>query len=609
MFTRLAYPLAFSWILPRVHAQFNLFVDGTQAVSDISQGCTTALNATINCDPYLQQLVSDDYYGSLNNATLQNSVCAASCGISLKSYHNTVASACANDPQPWDGVPAVWAGDVIWAAYNQTCLKDPTTGAYCVDQIASSGDTDQDILALPQTQLCSPCTLALIKVMQSTPFSNYDSSYAQKYAQIQSICNTGPLPTGAQPPATNITALPGVASGNPASSTCLSGNHYTVQAGDDPQAIAVAHGVPTGPLKTLNGIFPDGTNLFAGQDLCLPRTCPIYLVQANDNCAAVASAHGLTFAQLVSYNPSINQDCSNLVSNTNICVGPSGAEYTPTTIPGATSTTSGFAISTVAPPGATPFGTTPECGKFYQVNSGDNCQQISLNNSINVDLFEQINPSINSGCTNLTPGLYYCVWPLSDWNATITTTSTIATPPGPTPSGSTPNCYQWHTIVSGDTCSVLEASFGITMAQLQTWNPQLNNDCTNLLLGEAYCVNGAAPGSSITSTPASSTPTVTPTSTPTSTATGSATPPGPTQAGIASNCDKYVLQQDGIFCFDMANNAGITLDQLYAWNPALNGDCSGLWEGYAYCIGVSSTSAAHRRRHQQRAVEHAAVHY
>ncbi|PPQ88791.1 hypothetical protein CVT25_010476 [Psilocybe cyanescens] len=611
MLTRLAYSLAFSWGFPYAQAQFNLFVNGTQSTTDISQGCITALNATINCDPYVQQLVSADYYGSLNNATLQNSVCAALCGTSLKSYHNAVATACTSDPQPWDGVPAVWAGDVIWATYNQTCLKDPTTGAYCVDQLPSTGDVDQDILSLPHTQLCSPCTLALLKVMQSTPFSNYDDSYAQKYAQIQSNCNTGPLPTAAQPPATNITALPGVVIGDPADATCLSGNHYTVQAGDDPQAIAVAHGVPTGPLKTLNGIFPDGTNLVAGQDLCLPRTCPIYLVQANDNCAAVASAHSLTFAQLVSYNPSINMDCSNLISNTNICVGPSGVEYTPTTIPGATSTTSGFASSTIAPPGPTPFGTTPECGKFYQVNSGDNCQQISLNNSISVDLFEQINPSINAGCTNLSPGLYYCVWPLSDWNTTAitTTTSTIATPPAPTPSGSTPNCYQWHTIVSGDTCSVLEASFGATIAQLQAWNPQLNNDCTNLLLGDAYCVNGAPPGSTITPTPTSTTPTGTPTTTPTPTHTGPATPPGPTQAGIASNCDAYVLQQDGVFCFDMANNAGITLDQLYAWNPALNGDCSGLWVGYAYCIGVSATPAVHRRHHQQRAAEHAAVHY
>jgi hypothetical protein len=46
------------------------------------------------------------------------------------------------------------------------------------------------------------------------------------------------------------------------------------------------------------------------------------------------------------------------------------------------------------------------------------------------------------------------------------------------------------------------------------------------------------------------------------------------------------MQQDGIFCYDMAAAAGISLDELYALNPALNGDCSGLWPGYAYCIGT-----------------------
>ena len=36
----------------------------------------------------------------------------------------------------------------------------------------------------------------------------------------------------------------------------------------------------------------------------------------------------------------------------------------------------------------------------------------------------------------------------------------------------------------------------------------------------------------------------------------------------------------------MAAEEGITLNQLYEWNPALVGDCSGLWPGYAYCVGV-----------------------
>jgi LysM repeat protein len=137
------------------------------------------------------------------------------------------------------------------------------------DEVAAinTGNVDQPITSLSSAQLCSPCMIALLQSIQSTPYSNYDASYVQDWVTIQSQCNTGPLPTAAQPPATNITALPGVSTSNPANSTCLSGNHYTVQSGDDVQKIAAAYGVATGTLKILNGIFPDGTNLFAGQDL------------------------------------------------------------------------------------------------------------------------------------------------------------------------------------------------------------------------------------------------------------------------------------------------------------------------------------------------------
>jgi hypothetical protein len=63
--------------------------------------------------------------------------------------------------------------------------------------------------------------------------------------------------------------------------------------------------------------------------------------------------------------------------------------------------------------------------------------------------------------------------------------------------------------------------------------------------------------------------------------------PGPTQTGIPSNCNKWVLQKDGVYCYDMAKTAGIALERLYALNPALKSDCSGLWPGYAYCLGTS----------------------
>lgn len=129
------------------------------------------------------------------------------------------------------------------------------------------GNVDQPISSLPSAQLCSPCMLALLQGIQQTPYSNYDSRYIPDWVTLQSRCNTGPLPTAVQPPVTNITALPGVTTSDPANLLCLSGNHYIGQPGDDAQKIAVRYSVATGILKILNGIFPDGTNLFSGQDL------------------------------------------------------------------------------------------------------------------------------------------------------------------------------------------------------------------------------------------------------------------------------------------------------------------------------------------------------
>ena len=85
--------------------------------------------------------------------------------------------------------------------------------------------------------------------------------------------------------------------------------------------------------------------------------------------------------------------------------------------------------------------------------------------------------------------------------------------------------------MTGDTCSSIEAAYGITFATFYAWNPAIGSDCTNLWLGEAYCV--AISGSS-----ASTTTTVIST-------TSSLTPPGPTQSGITSACTEYYLTVSG----------------------------------------------------------------
>jgi hypothetical protein len=63
-------------------------------------------------------------------------------------------------------------------------------------------------------------------------------------------------------------------------------------------------------------------------------------------------------------------------------------------------------------------------------------------------------------------------------------------------------------------------------------------------------------------------------------------PPGPTQSGIVNDCNQYTIPDDGQGCWDFATAHGITIGQLYAWNPAV-GQCTAFFVGEAYCIAIS----------------------
>lgn len=208
---------------------------------------------------------------------------------------------------------------------------------------------------------------------------------------------------------------------------------------------------------------------------------------------------------------------------------------------------------------------------------------------ISLSDFYKMNPSVNSDCSGLYLGTYYCIATpdLPNYIDGVTTTSS-STPttsgvgngvvtPTPTQSGMTKSCKTFHKVVSGDTCYDIAVAASITLDDFYSWNPAVGSDCHALQLDFYVCIG--------TSMPSTTGPTQTTSSVPTPTG---VTPPGPRQSGIAANCNKYVMQKDGVYCYDMAAAAGISLDDLYKWNPGLKGDCSGLWTGYAYCIGVSS---------------------
>lgn len=140
-------------------------------------------------------------------------------------------------------------------------------------------------------------------------------------------------------------------------------------------------------------------------------------------------------------------------------------------------------------------------------------------------------------------------------------------PTGPTMAGIAWNCSGWHTVTGSDTCYSLEQQYNITSAQFLAWNPAVSADCgTNFWGGEAYCVRVGAPG--------------------------------PTMAGIASNCDAWHTVVSGDDCSTVEKQYNITSAQFLAWNPAVSVDCqTNFWAGESYCVGVdaaisTSTSAS-----------------
>lgn len=255
-----------------------------------------------------------------------------------------------------------------------------------ISNLTSSITSDTSMANLPEAQVCSPCIIALGQLLQATSFSNYDDTIASEWASIQKTCHVD-YPTNVQPPEATPTDVIGFAPANyTISAACLSGNTYDVTNGDDCVKISQSNSVSTGSLVVLNRIFPDCSNLVGmwsksitfvfsdvfyrelrtdahisvGQSLCLPQHCTIYTIQSGDTCYGIAGNANISYTQLLSWNPTINGYCSNLIAGQNVCVGQPGAVWTGTTIAGASPTkTNIYASATIVPPGQTAHGETP----------------------------------------------------------------------------------------------------------------------------------------------------------------------------------------------------------------------------------------------------------
>ncbi|KAK3325106.1 WSC domain-containing protein [Apodospora peruviana] len=117
--------------------------------------------------------------------------------------------------------------------------------------------------------------------------------------------------------------------------------------------------------------------------------------------------------------------------------------------------------------------------------------------------FQTWNPNMIGTCDQLMGNQHLCVSPHGGFVALPSpvynptgasgTYYTTATPPGPTPTGTSPECGLYYEVRAQDTCQVIALRYGITLDAFLQLNPELLADCTNLWLGYSYCVYPVAP--------------------------------------------------------------------------------------------------------------------
>ncbi|KAF2087338.1 carbohydrate-binding module family 50 protein, partial [Saccharata proteae CBS 121410] len=301
-------------------------------------------------------------------------------------------------------------------------------------------------------------------------------------------------------------------------------------------------------------------------------------------------------------NPSIDAECTNLYAGYDYCVAlVNGTSVTSTAVE--TSTTSSVPLSTTiasssltshlsstftiaqsvsvtassgSAPGPTQSGTEPQCTQWHTVVSGDYCYAIEQTYDITFAQFQAWNPTIDSGCSNLQIGYAYCVG-APESSSTLTLTSSIT----PMPSSTTSQCYTWYTVVSGDYCYKIEQQFSITFDQFRTWNPTIDSQCSNLQVGQSYCVNAS---SAAPAAPESASSTKTTSSSSTSTGASTVAPPGPTGSGTTTACQEWYTVVSGDYCYKIYTQYGITFAQFRDWNGNVDSQCSNLVVGNAYCV-------------------------
>ncbi|KAF8908651.1 hypothetical protein CPB84DRAFT_1767170 [Gymnopilus junonius] len=505
-------------------------------------------------------------------STLQSAL--GTCGSSWTSYNvTTLPSESTGTSSPSSSGSNVTVNPTCTLTGRNVTL---TSNSTCTALSVQYSVTQQDILdnnpsILPancqsgiasQTQLCLPesCTLYTLKVNQTCDDVVNDvnsnglaGSQNITFAQFQSFN------PGINSACTNLDSL--------GSTVCVTPHGGFVDLGNGGGS-AIPNPTPTAVVPPPGQTAPGTTSACGAW----------YLVQPNNFCQQVALNNSITLDDFIELNPEIDANCTNLWASYYYCVAPFPPFNQETPAP---SITSNFSTATLGSlPVATATTTTPlpplpsysgvpaptnvangtitnGCGYYYFVSQGDNCTWVEDYFNMTDSDFQTYNDNLAAPCPSLTVGSAVCVQVLN-------VTDTLPPTPTNAAAGSAPSgCAKWYTIVSGDSCSSVEQAFGLSSTAFFALNPEVKSDCTNLGLGEAYCVKAIGQ---------------------TSGGNGTQVPPNVVSGTDTQNCTRYdtVISGDSCPIFEARNN--ITDALFRALNPEINTGCTNIELGGAYCV-------------------------
>ena len=142
------------------------------------------------------------------------------------------------------------------------------------------------------------------------------------------------------------------------------------------------------------------------------------------------------------------------------------------------------------------------------------------------------------------------------------------------------DCTATYLVQADDTCTTIGEKYdNFTLSIFYFWNPDVGTTCFGLRAFVPVCI--ATPWYRFSP----------PVQAPAGSVKGNDVPtdvPVPQAPGIISTCNKFELAGEGYGVSQMEGQNGITDDQFYAWNTAVDRSNPVTWGGYWYCVGVGS---------------------